>query len=226
MKRHWKRWTLIGAITAVVLVVGGPFVYINFIQSDAPERLSVSSGATASGPATSVDGTWKAGSGSQAGYRVKEVLFGQKVEGVGRTSDVTGDLTLSGSKVATGSFTVDLSAVKSDEDRRDQQFKGRIMEVSKYPDATFKLTQPIDLGTVPAVGAKVTAKATGTLKLKDAEKAVTFDVTASRTGDGTVEVSGSIPVKFADYGIANPSIGPIQTEDNGQVEFLLKLTRS
>ncbi|MEU5876962.1 YceI family protein [Spirillospora sp. NPDC047279] len=207
-------------------MVGGPFVYINYIHEDAPERLSVSSGATqGTGQATAVDGTWKVGTGSQAGYRVKEVLFGQKVEAVGRTSDVTGDLTLSGTKVDKGSFTVDLGTVKSDEDRRDQQFQGRIMEVSTYPNATFTLTEPIDLGSVPAAGAKVTAKATGTLKLKNAEKAVTFDVTASRTGADTVEVSGTIPVKFADYGIANPSVGPIQTEDNGQVEFLLKLTR-
>ena len=45
-----------------------------------------------------------------------------------------------------------------------------------------------------------------------------------RDGD-TFKVSGSIPVTFADYGIANPSFGAITTEDNGEIEFLLALTR-
>ena len=48
-------------------------------------------------------------------------------------------------------------------------------------------------------------------------------VTATATGELTLH--GSIPVTFADYGIANPSFGPVTTEDNGEVEFLLALTR-
>jgi len=44
--------------------------------------------------------------------------------------------------------------------------------------------------------------------------------TPSRAGS-----CGSIPVTFADYGIANPSFGPVSTEDNGEVEFLLAFTR-
>ena len=35
-KWGWKRWTLIGVVAAVVLFVGGPFVYIHFIQGPAP----------------------------------------------------------------------------------------------------------------------------------------------------------------------------------------------
>jgi hypothetical protein len=45
-------------------------------------------------------------SGSQAGYRVEEVLFGQGTEAVGRTSAVTGELTVSGTQVASGSIPV------------------------------------------------------------------------------------------------------------------------
>ncbi|MEV0401140.1 YceI family protein [Actinoallomurus sp. NPDC050550] len=226
MTRNWKRLLLIGVAVAVVLVVGGPFVYIHFFQDKAPAPLTVSaSPQAATGAAVPADGTWKAASGSQAGYRVKEVLFGQNTEAVGRTNGVTGDLTIAGTKATKGSFTVDLTTVKSDKDRRDQQFQGRIMETAKYPKATFTLTEPIDLGSVPAVGAKINAKATGNLTLKAETRKVTFDVAASRTAPGAFDVSGSIPVKFADWKIANPSFGPIQTQDNGQVEFLLKFTK-
>jgi hypothetical protein len=36
-----------------------------------------------------------------------------------------------------------------------------------------------------------------------------------------IGVQGSIPVVFADYKIANPSNGGVETEDHGLVEFVL-----
>ena len=165
-----------------------------------------------------------AGSGSQAGYRVKEVLLGQDVEAVGRTSAVTGELAVSGTEITSGSFTVDLTQVTTDEDRRDDAFQGRIMETATYPTATFELTEPIILEEPPADGETVTATANGELTLHGTTRAVTVEITVQRSGD-TVKASGSIPVTFADYGIANPSFGPVSTEDNGEVEFLLAFTR-
>jgi polyisoprenoid-binding protein YceI len=228
-RRGRGRVLLAGAVVALVLAVGGPFAYINFFQQDAPERLGVATATTAdtaSGAATgaSLDGTWTVGSGSQAGYRVEEVLLGQNVEAVGRTSAVTGELTVAGTQVTGGSFTVNLTQVTSDEDRRDDAFQGRIMETATYPTATFELTEPITLQELPADGETVTATASGELTLHGTTRAVTVEVTVQRSGD-TFNVSGSIPVTFADYGIANPSFGPVTTEDNGEVEFLLALTR-
>ena len=132
-----------------MLAVGGPFAYINFVQGDAPERLGVATATTGADTAAdtgaSLDGTWTVAGGSQAGYRVEEVLLGQNVEAVGRTSAVTGELTVSGTEVQSGSFSVDLTQVTSDEDRRDDAFQGRIMETATYPTATFELTEPITL---------------------------------------------------------------------------------
>jgi polyisoprenoid-binding protein YceI len=73
---------------------------------------------------------------------------------------------------------------------------------------------------VPASGATVTARATGKLTLHGQTKEVTFDLKARRTGT-TVEVNGTIPVVFADWGIPDPSFGPAQVEDHGELEFLL-----
>lgn len=227
MSRSPKTW-IIGGIAALLLAfVVAPFIYTQFVASDAPEELSVGTAppSAAAGEAAPADGAWKVGPGSQAGYRVKEVLFGQDVEAVGRTSQVTGDLTISGASVSEGSFTVDMASVKSDEERRDGQFNGRIMDTAAHPTSTFTLTEPIALGSVPAVGAKVEAEATGELTLKGQRKEVAFKVTASRTAADAFEVSGRIPVVFTDYGIDNPSFPGIEVEDDGQVEFLLKFTR-
>ena len=158
------------------------------------------------------------------GYRVQEVLFGQSNTAVGRTSSITGTVTIGGTTVQSAAFTVDMTTVSSDQQRRDNQFNGRIMDTSSYPTATFKLTQPINLSSLPANGVRATATAVGELTLRGTTKTITVTLTGVRNGS-TIQVSGSIPITFADWNIPNPSFGPVSTEDHGSLEFLLNLTR-
>ena len=148
------------------------------------------------------------------------MLFGVDTTAVGRTSQVTGTLTIDGTTVTSTEFSVDVATITSDESRRDNQFTGRIMSADEFPTATFALTEPIELGTEATDGATVTATATGDLTLRGVTNSVTFEVTAKQE-NGLIGVQGSIPVVFADYDIANPSTGGITTEDNGVVEFVL-----
>lgn len=186
----------------------------------AADSTIATSPATAAGPAGDAAGTWSATAESEVGYRVKEILFGVDTEGVGRTNDVTGSLTIDGTKVSAAEFVVDVASIASDEARRDSQFRGRIMSTDEFPTATFTLTEPIELGVGSADGTTVDAVATGELTLRGVTNAVTFDVSAKQE-DGRIGVLGNIPVVFADYEIANPSVGGITTEDNGQLEFVL-----
>ena len=153
-------WSLAGAAaTVVVLAVGGTFVYFHFISGPTPAPLGLkstsgpSSSPSAGGSGTaSVGGTWKTTTGSVVGYRVKEVLFGQNHTAVGRTSSITGHVTISGTTVTAAGFTVQMATIKSDESQRDVQFRGRIMDTSAYPTGTLTLTKPIALGALPSVG--------------------------------------------------------------------------
>lgn len=153
--RKWQTSVVVAVAVVLLVTVVAPFVYIQFIQGDPPERLSFADAETSgSEPVsdlseTSLDGAWTLTTGSQAGYRVGEVLFGQDTEAVGRTESVTGQLELAGTTVATAELTVDMTDVSSDESQRDDQFHGRIMDTQTYPDATFVLTEPIDLGSIP-----------------------------------------------------------------------------
>ncbi|MHB8465364.1 MAG: YceI family protein [Acidimicrobiales bacterium] len=229
------RWLIGAAAVALAVVVGGPFVYIHFIEGAAPAPLSLSSQSTAttvagdssvvSSSSGSVAGTWQVSSGSEAGYRVNENLFGQDATAVGRTTAITGSITIAGTTVRTGSFSVDMTKVSSDRSQRDSQFHGRIMQTSTFPTATFTLTQPIELAALPATSSTVTEKATGNLTLHGTTKLVTFTVTARRTAS-RIQVSGSIPVTFADWNISNPSFGPVTTDDHGTMEFLLDLVHA
>src|SRR6266511_4834433 len=188
---RWKMSLAIGGAAVAVSLVGGPYFYIHFIEGSAPAPLTLatpsatSSAArtTSSGQATGAsDGTWKVSSDSVVGYRVKEVLFGQSNVAVGRTNSISGSMKVSGTTVTAATFAVDMTTVASDQSRRDGQFNGRIMETSTYPTATFKLTEPIDLGAIPAEGPSQTFQAKGELTMHGVTKAVTFQLTGQYTG--------------------------------------------
>ncbi len=253
MTRYWK-WIL-GVIVAVAVAIpAGTWLYINVIEGDAPAPLTLdtaSSGqvtttssvapststtaptaigatvptTTAAPSESALSGTWHPTSGSVLGYRVKEVLFGQSNEAVGRTSDVTGSMTINGASVSAVELVVNLKMVKSDNSQRDGQFQGRIMNTATFPTATFKLTQALTLSAVPTDSSVVDAKATGDLTLRGTTKTVTFDLKAQRDG-AHVKVNGTIPIVFADYRIPNPSAGPASTEDRGVVEFLVVFAKA
>jgi polyisoprenoid-binding protein YceI len=248
--RHWLRW-LVGAIVVlVVLGVGGPFVYIHFFNGSTPAALSLPTasssapGGTAPGgtatassaAAGSLAGTYSVGSGSVVGYRVNEVLLGQSTTAVGRTTSVTGHLTIAGTTATAATataatFSVPMATVHSDKSQRDAQFDGRIMDVAQYPTGTFTLTSPIDLAPLPATGVIKSYTATGKLTLHGATRTVTFTLTAERStakdGGAQIEVVGHIPVLFSDYNVQNPSVGGfVTTQDDGLLEFLLIFSKA
>ena len=223
-----------------MLAVAGPFIYVHFINR-APAALSLppassapgtapgtalgtaSASTAASGP---VAGTWTVGSGSVVGYRVNEVLLGQNGTAVGRTTSVTGHMTIAGTAVTAAAFSVPMASVHSNESERDNNFDGRIMEVATYPTATFRLTSPIDLAPLPAGGVINKYTAHGNLTLHGTTRAVTFTLSAERKGS-QIEVSGDIPVVFANYNIENPSFaGLVTTQNHGLLEFLLVFNKA
>jgi polyisoprenoid-binding protein YceI len=239
-RRRWALGLAGAAVVVVVLAVGGTFLYIHVISGPTPAPLglapaagSTASPATAGGSAPAGDsaaapvvGTWDTAKGSVVGYRVKEVLFGQNHVAVGRTGAITGHITISGTAVTAGTFTVQMATIKSDESQRDAQFRGRIMDTSAYPTATLTLARPVTLAPVPAPGTVRTYTVTAHLTLHGHTRAVAFPLSAERTS-GEIEVSGSIPILFADWDIPNPSFtGFVTTQNHGTLEFLLKLARS
>jgi polyisoprenoid-binding protein YceI len=235
-RRHRLRWWIVGVICVVViLAVAGPFIYIHLIEGSAPSKLALPATGAGTGSSTTtggsanatstVDGTWKVGTGSEVGYRVQEVLIGQNSTAVGRTTKVSGDITISNSTVTGGSFVANMASVASDQSQRNGQFDGRIMDVTKYPTATLKLTAPISLGTVPSIGATSQYPATGDLTMHGVTKSVKFSVTAERTASG-IDVLADIPIQFSEWNIANPSLGSfVTTANNGTLEVLLDLTQ-
>jgi polyisoprenoid-binding protein YceI len=230
--RKWWKWLVGAIVVVVVLAVAIPFIYIHLIEGPAPPKLALptshsttSVGASGSTSAQSVSGTYNVGSGSEAGYRVTEVLVGQHSTAVGRTTKIWGSVTISGDSVTAGTFTVDMASVASDQSERNAQFDGRIMDVARYPTAALKLTAPISLGTLPDLGSKVTYTASGDLTMHGVTRAVTFSLTTERTANGIYALA-DLPILFSDWNIANPSVGGfVTTDSSGTLEVLVYLTK-
>lgn len=233
VQRHRTK-LIVAVVVALLAVVGGPFVYINFIKEDPPERLTLDDAPAASGGDTSttadggsaegIDGTWTIGGDSVAGYRVPETLFGQGTEAVGRTSDVSGTMVIDGTTVSAVDVEVDMTTIESDEDKRDGQFQGRIMDTEQFPTATFTLTQPIELGSLPDEGVKVTASAVGDLTIRGVTKSITIELTAVRQ-DGGLVVDGNIELSFDDFEIPDASNQVAKVGRTGELELLLVFAR-
>jgi polyisoprenoid-binding protein YceI len=237
MATRRRRRIAIGVVGVAVLAVLagflGPYVYIHLIEGPPPAKLELpnSSVSTTSTPArgsgatsSSLEGTWNVGRGSTAGYRVQEVLVGQSATAVGRTNKIWGSMTIAGSTVTKGTFTVNMATVVSDQSQRNARFAGPIMDVSRYPTATLTLTSPISLGSIPSAGVVTRYNAVGDLDLHGVTKSVPFPVSAERVGN-EIDVLSDISIPFSEWNIANPSIGGfVTTASTGTLEVLLHLT--
>ena len=172
-----------------------------------------------------IEGSWKPTAKSLVGYRVKEVLFGQSTEGVGRTNAVSGKMVIVGTKVTAVELIADLTKLESDSNRRDGQVQSRILETAKFPTATLKLSAPLDFSAIPGDKEEVKVKAVASMTIHGVTKQVSIDVAARRNGPG-IEVSGVIPFLLSDYNIPDPSVADVvTTEQKGLLEFLVVFER-
>ncbi len=250
-----RRLAVIVAVIAVVVVVVGGLVASQLVlQGDNVPELGLdtpspsaagspgapsatpnatqpaAASASAAPAAGNLAGTWTIVEG-EAGYRVRETFLQQQADSdaVGRTSGVTGSLTVEGAPgglaLAGGSIEVDMTTLQSDESRRDNQLRGRGVQTDTFPTSTFELRGPVAL---PADfgAADVDFVLPGVLTLHGVTRDVELAAQARLQDDGTVVVAGSLPILFSDYEIEAPNVaGLIAVQNNGSMEFRIVLAR-
>ena len=194
-----------------------------------PPTTTVSTSGPSNGAAApdGLDGVWVIDEANTiVGYRIGEELSGiGTAEAVGRTSNVTGSMTLNGSVLEAVSIEVDMTSLRSDSNSRDDQLRNRGLETDAFPSASFVLTSPVDLGSVPADGTTVSATATGDLTLHGVTRSVEIALDGTLV-EGTIAVVGSLEVALADFDI-EPPVGfrVLTIEDQGVFEVQLAFTR-
>jgi polyisoprenoid-binding protein YceI len=212
----------------VILALGAfALAYFVLFPTDSPDEFALSEAPAATASATATEGStkWTVADGSQAGYRVREKLafLPAKNDAVGRTSDITGEAESTGAgdslTFSTAAFEIDLSTLTSDQDRRDQRIKEIGIESSRFPTATFKLTEPLTLDAKQV-------DATGDLTLHGVTKNVTIPLQVRNSG-ASVEAVGKLTFPWGDFGMTAPSVaGFVSVEDEATMEFDLKLAAS
>lgn len=245
MKKSQKILIGVGAgviALGVAAAIAGPMIYRDVIAAPAADTPSLTASESTETTESSDEadnsstqeldprdlaGAWSVSDGSEAGYRVDEVLNGTDVTVTGRTDDVTGTFTIgdTGLTLDAAELTVDVASIATDSENRDEYFRSQAMNVSEFPTATFTLTDPVTLDSAPASGEVVKTQATGELTLAGKTQTVTAEIELKSDGT-TAEIAGSIPITFADFGVEAPSLGFVSVEDSGSVEFQLTAAKS
>ena len=252
--------SIILVLVAIAAVgIGGVFAYENVLRGDSVAPLTLPSGAPSSAassdpggsPATTANasaatnpspatnassggiaGTWTVATG-EAGYRVRERLANLPAESdaVGRTKDVTGNITLSGSgnaiSVDAGTITVNTTTIVSNESRRDDRMRTEGLQTDQYETATFVLTKPVAIPTSALTGTASDVTLTGDLTLHGVTKSVSIPAQAQLV-NATVSVAGSLSFPLSDFSITPPNVGGfiLSIADTGALEFSVSFAKS
>ncbi len=229
-----RKSSLVLGIGAVAVVAAGLFVYFGLLSNDSPEEFSLERGSTentaAAPPAGALAGTWTI-AGGEAGYRVREKLASlpAQSDAVGRTTAVTGEVTISEEggvhRAKNANFTVDVARLRSNEDRRDNRIRTIGLETDKYPKATFVAAGPIDIPQEAIDGKVVTVQAEGDLTLHGVTKTVSVPLQVQRNGN-QVRIVGNYDFAWDDFGMTAPSVPPfVSVTGNPKLEFDVSLSK-
>ena len=153
-----------------------------------------------------------------ATYTVSEQFVGIDFpsDAMGSSSKVAGTLGIAkdGSIVPGSKLTVDLSALKSDQDMRDNFAKTRTLETDKYPLAEFIPTKIEGLPLMIPTNGQNGFKLTGNMTIHGVTKEVTFQGIATYGRDNTVSGIAKTSFGFDTFGLTVPKIGRLASVNN------------
>lgn len=161
------------------------------------------------------------------GFRIDEELasIGAKTV-VGRTPGVTGTMTIDGTTITATDIVVDMTGLITDDGSRNNAIRNQAIETAIFPEASFVLTEPIELGAIPGPGEQVQVEATGDLTIHGVTRTETIPLTAELSGDIIVVFGQLGPILLADYDISQPVAAVVlSVEDNAIMELQLFLRR-
>jgi polyisoprenoid-binding protein YceI len=218
---------VVGAVALVLLAGAAGFWWV-FLRDDTPSAAALPEREVAAAPSGELDGRWVVQPGRDvwAGYRIDEHLSALDNTAVARTRDVEGELTVVGTEVTDVSVSVAMDTLTSEDDQvpgvgnRDAAMRTKGLETDTFPTATFTLTEPIELGALPEPGATLTLDAAGMVELHGVTRQVTVPLEARWNGE-VIDLTASLEVALADYGIEQPAARIVTVADTGTMELQL-----
>ncbi len=171
---------------------------------------------------------------SQASYIVNEEFFSEaltklgieagKTVVIGTTPGVTGEIQIdldAPDIVQAAQFTVDMTGLATDQNRRDNWLTENAIATGIFPEATFVATSASGLPDTVTEGEEISFDLTGDLTVRDVTNSVTFVVTAVLSANA-IEGTATLPLKMTDFGITPPDFANTLTvADDFTIEVAL-----
>ena len=167
--------------------------------------------------------------GNEARYRVREQLMHHDLpnDAVGKTTAITGSIALTpGGAVDTAAskITIDVTSLKSDQERRDGYLQHRTLETGQYPTVTFVPTSVTGV-KLPLGAAEQSFDVDGELTVHGVTRPTVWHVKAKSSGND-VTGSGWTQFTFADVQLAQPRVPVLlSVADTIKLEYDFHLVR-
>ncbi|MGK0619943.1 YceI family protein [Meiothermus cerbereus] len=166
---------------------------------------------------------------SEARYRVREQLAGINfpTDAVGVSKQVLGLVRLdrNGRALEGSRFAVDLSALTSDEARRDNYLRRNALNTAQYPLAEFVPREVRGLSFPLPTSSKATVQMVGELKIREVQKSVTWEGEVEFRGD-TATLQARTRFTFRDFGLTQPRVLSVLSVDENirlEVSFTFRV---
>ncbi|MEX2425039.1 MAG: YceI family protein [Acidimicrobiia bacterium] len=151
-------------------------------------------------------GTYALTDASRAVFTVDEELRGTPTTVVATSTIVLGEVAVDpGDPVSTmqiGTILINARDFTTDSGSRNRAIRGPILDADSFEFIEFA---PTSIDGVADTGNEVSFTVVGDLTIRDTTNPVSFDVTATRNGDGTISGTASATIDRTDWGLDIPN---------------------
>ena len=167
--------------------------------------------------------------GNEARYRVREQLLHHDLpnDAIGKTTAITGGITIAkdGSiDTAASKITIDVTSLKSDQERRDGYVQHRILETAQYPTVVFTPTELHGVKLPPSSTAQ-SFDVAGLLTVFGVTRPTVWHVTAQST-NADLRGTGRTQFSFEDVSLSQPHVPVVlSVADTITLEYDFHLVR-
>lgn len=214
-------------IIASTLVALGPMLYSAYMgRGVATEGVNAQGAKEAS---TDLNGQWQVVTGNaknftSVGFTIDEVLPSERRATSGSTNSVDGTAVVESEKLQEATIIVDMSTLTTDNDVRDNNMKRKLFMTDQYPEATFKVTDTVNLSQVPDDGTVTRVPLKGDMTIKGKTNSVSGEFDVLRDGKQLI-VGGDVPINRQDFDIKSPEFIAAEIADEGTVNVRLTLEK-
>jgi polyisoprenoid-binding protein YceI len=181
-------------------------------------------------PAPAVARYVVAPSGNEARYRVREQLLHHDLpnDAIGKTSAISGGITIAADgaiDTAASRITIDVTSLKSDQERRDGYIQHRTLETEQYPTVVF-VPRSVSGAKVPLpASGDQSFDVAGLLTVHGVTRPTVWHVKAKSSGND-VTGSGWTQFTFSDISLAQPHLPVLlSVADTIKLEYDFHLVR-